>query len=1196
MNRNIKKILRSALVLSLVAVLVLSASPLSSAATVDNYPGASAAGLGITYSRTGGDGNYSATVSESNLVCTSTGYTSWWTGYATTMVITFTNNSSVAKTLSFSITRNNTNGSVTVSDAAAQSETTQNYTRDLAVGASCTVTLVSPKGSGNSAQITISGIALKSDSVEPVNVTFATAEADAAGTVTGSCSQTGNTVAYTGDISGLTVTPATGYVFYGWVNTADGSVISTEASGFVKPDAAITVRPSFVPKDTARFSVDGKTYYYWEDAFTAAAAGGKKVIVSSNGFLPGGKVFNKLGTYVTTDANGNITYNVPSDCSLVIPRASGDTGTLNAGDNFQNGNGTAAPTAYRTFTVQSGAKIVCDGELNVNGQRKEKGQGHVGQTMGTYGRMVLQGSSTQLEVNGTLYCYGYISGTGTVEVNGTIYELLEMGCWNGGSNALSWSQNASQDAIFMISQYFVQNVEAPLKLNGGCTEYLETVVSVSIKITEIEVRKSTEFVMPYGNSKGLFLLPSGSYLLREHDHSNDRVTYTLGSSDGTDKTVGYGSITIEAKALGVGATISSSSYTLPIPNNMTIKVGSNINMTMTNRVAVLPGGSLVVDEGAKVNMTNHLYVFGKDDWNSTMYYQGTATNYAEAAYYNTTRGTTRKLTVNSSAHLQIDGILHLTGNGNIYTTGTGGNTANTDKVIYGKGTIINEGTLNAGSLKSGYNGTLNTINVTNGMARLAGTTNPNDLTSYAEMGNSTYYGLGDAFNHFWYETKTEQAATCTQEGGTTYNVTGGSGLYIKTADKLPHSYDSQITDATCTENGSTVYTCTACGDSYTKTIEALGHNHVCEVTTEASCTSDGLCIYTCSVCGHNYSEVLAALGHADCKNANGEEASDHFCDHCHLIMYYATNVRLGNSLDMMFAFPKDVFPDEPNGYYIKVVRHYADGSTKDETYSYLHMQWTVTEGFIYITYTGIAAKEMCDKIEVTVYNSQDVAVSITWEDSIRDYAMRLLEKHENNRALCTLLVDMLNYGAACQDYLNYGVVDLANALLSDVQIGYASTAKEYTMSSEDRPGWKASQLVVESNILYNIIFDTSLTYNGASVGTDELYVRYSYVGHKGNREVISERVKISDMKTVEMNGTTYHYIPIEKMVVADAAKADFAITITITDLTENTIYAQWTDSLRDYTARITDDHEVYSLFMQFAESAYTYLHTEEARI
>ena len=516
------------------------------------------------------------------------------------------------------------------------------------------------------------------------------------------------------------------------------------------------------------------------------------------------------------------------------------------------------------------------------------------------------------------------------------------------------------------------------------------------------------------------------------------------------------------------------------------------------------------------------------------------------------------------------------------------------------------------------------------MARLAGVTDPANLATYAEMGNATYIGLGDAYNHFWYETKTDQTATCTQEGGSIYNVDGGIGLFIKSADKLPHNYFSEITDATCTENGSTVHTCSACGDTYTEVIVAIGHSynsqttdatctengstvHTCSacgdtytevivalghnyisVTIEATCTTDGSCTHTCSTCSDSYSEVLTALGHTDCMNSNGEEVADHFCDHCKLIMYYATNVRLGNSLDMMFAFPKDVFPDEPNGYYIKVVRHYADGTIKEETYSYLNEKWTVTTNLIYITYTGIAAKEMCDTIEVTVYNSQHEAVSVTWEDSVRDYAMRLLEKHDGNVKLRTLLVDMLNYGAACQAYFeNYGGDVLANGLLNKTQQGYASEAQTYTSSDASRPGWKASQLVVKSNILYNIIFDTSLTYNGESVSTEELYVRYSYTGHKGNREVISERVKISDMATVVIDGVTYHYIPIEKMVVADAAKPDFAITITITDLQENIVYAEWTDSLRDYTARKTEADPVYGLFMQFAESAYTYLHSDE---
>ena len=105
-----------------------------------------------------------------------------------------------------------------------------------------------------------------------------------------------------------------------------------------------------------------------------------------------------------------------------------------------------------------------------------------------------------------------------------------------------------------------------------------------------------------------------------------------------------------------------------------------------------------------------------------------------------------------------------------------------------------------------------------------------------------------------------------------------------------------------------------------------------------------------------------------------------------------------NSLDMMFAFP-NVFTDHPDGYYIKIVRHYAGGTAKEETYSYANEQWTVTTGYIYFTYTGLSAKEMCDKIEVTLCTANGDAISVTWVDSIRDYAMRLLDKHKLHRAI-----------------------------------------------------------------------------------------------------------------------------------------------------------------------------------------------------
>lgn len=1161
MNRYVSKFLRSALVLSLVAVLLLGISPVANAANLDGYPGASAAGLGISYERTSGSGDYSATVSGSNIVGASTGYTSWWTGYSTTMVITFSNNSALAKTLTFSITRNNTNGSVTVSDDSAQSATTQSYTRDLASGASCTVTLVSPTGKGNTAEITISGITLKSNSTEAVNVTFAEAEKDPLGVSTGSCSQTGNTVAYTGDISGLTVTPATGYTFLGWKNAADGTIYSTTASGFTKPDAAITVYPYFVPTNTARYSVDGTTYYYWEDAFTAAASGGKKVIVSTDGFLPGGKALNKLGTYVVADSNGNITYTIPSGCSLVVPRTSGDAGTFTSGDNFQNGNSSATPSAYRTFTVQSGAKIICDGQLNVNGQRKESGQGHVGQTMGTYGKMVLQGSGTQLLVNGTLYCYGYISGTGMVEVSGTIYELLEMGCWNGGSNALNWSQNAGKDAIFMVSQYFVQNVEAPLKINGGAKQYLETVVQVSIKITEVTVRKSTEFVMPSGSEKGLFLLSTGSYLLREHNLANDRVTYTIGSTTGSNVNVDFGSITIEAKALGIGATITSSNYTLPLPNNMSVEVGSGVTMTMDNRVAVLPGAEIIIDEGATVNLSNQVYIFDIDDWKSTMYYQSTGTKVAQAAYYNTYRGTTGNLTVANSGRMQIDGTLNISGSGNLFVT-TGG--SNSDKILYGEGTLIHNGTLGDGSLKAGYNDTLAEITTGDAIGLLAGiSTDVNDVNDSFSTG--TYYGLGTNYNNYWY-----QYVITVKDGVSGVTAVNGNGSVGETNGYKTVVHGSG-NDAVTHEN-------------VVGYVVSNGTFHFTVASQQCKKASVGASVGELS---GNYS-LTAVTGNSQ---LTVTYADDHnfvncVCTVCNWFKFYASNVRLGNNLDMMFAFPSKSLlkmdKADLEKCVVKIERSYATGETKTTTIPVTEW-YSFDENYFVVFYDGFAAKDMCDTVTLTVCDGDGNALSAPCVDSIQSYAMRMLEAYPDHATLPTLIVDMLNYGAACQEHFKYGTDQpLANAELSDDQKALAT--QSVTVSddacAESRTNdtfWAGANLIAESNIQFAVAF------NGLS---GDAVVTYSFKNHRTGEEV-SGTVAYTNTKTyADENGQVIYYFVIPELVVADARQ-----TIMISVKSGGTTQ-DWEESVEAYVARNQDEADVFLAYMKFADSAHNYLHGE----
>ena len=80
-----------------------------------------------------------------------------------------------------------------------------------------------------------------------------------------------------------------------------------------------------------------------------------------------------------------------------------------------------------------------------------------------------------------------------------------------------------------------------------------------------------------------------------------------------------------------------------------------------------------------------------------------------------------------------------------------------------------------------------------------------------------------------------------------------------------HSYTSKVTKAaTCTENGVTTYTC-SCGDSYTKNEpKALGHNMGSwTVTKEATCTQSGTKTRSCqrSGCSYKETDTIPATGH-----------------------------------------------------------------------------------------------------------------------------------------------------------------------------------------------------------------------------------------------------------------------------------------------------------------------------------------------
>ena len=74
-----------------------------------------------------------------------------------------------------------------------------------------------------------------------------------------------------------------------------------------------------------------------------------------------------------------------------------------------------------------------------------------------------------------------------------------------------------------------------------------------------------------------------------------------------------------------------------------------------------------------------------------------------------------------------------------------------------------------------------------------------------------------------------------------------------------HSYSKKVTAATCTQQGYTTYTC-SCGDTYTADQTAAKGHSYSQDTTPATCTQQGYTTYTCS-CGDSYKDDYTNPSH-----------------------------------------------------------------------------------------------------------------------------------------------------------------------------------------------------------------------------------------------------------------------------------------------------------------------------------------------
>ena len=815
----IQRISKRFLSLLLVAVMVLALVPAITlpafAATNGTVTGLSDSNIGLSFS---GDANdaWSATGTTITGSVVSVGGTCSDTHYDSTLTIK--NNKATKATLSFNYAIEANSGTIKVNGTAVTANGA--FNKELAVGESIKVYIKS--GSTTATKITMTNVALVSDVT--ATTTFVPAE-------NGTYTVDGKTVTetYSNTQSSMTAyqvvaTPAEGYQFLGWYNLTTGKCIATAASTALNIESDCTITAKFASKSVALFETGGQRFADLNEAVAYAQTNGQsKITLATDGSISG-------------------TYTIPAGITLLIPFDAAGTLYTDAPAAIRT---TPASKAFRTLTMSEGTSITVNGAISLGGRYFAAGGGQQGRPVGDYGYIKMaDNSSITVKNGGSLYAWGFISGSGSVlaESGATVYEFYQIADFRGGS-----ASSNMRNKVFPFSQYFVQNIEVPLTLNAGANEKVYSgVYAMSTTYTT-----SINFI---GNN-GMFKVVSGSFT-KDYDEKTDRLILTVN-----------GEAELNTLALKLaGMSVNSASYVLPITNNISINIQSG-KVTINQDAALLAGVEVNIAEGADLTVASGktIYVYDGDEWNSDNFVWGSckfmSVAYAPGKAYNRTNADLKDVKID------VNGTL--TALGAIYTTKGGADICSSG----GTGVYSQQGTPGTETVTHQYNSSSNDISITITPAKLHNADGSYVETKTAKAGDTINYvnGVwgGTPCAHENTELRNAKEATCTEPGYTGDTYCKDCGEKIGTGTAIPAKGHIEVIDeavaATCTTPGKTEGKhCSVCNDILVaqEVIPAKGHSwDKGVITTSPTCSDAGVKTYTCTVCSETKTEVLDATGH-----------------------------------------------------------------------------------------------------------------------------------------------------------------------------------------------------------------------------------------------------------------------------------------------------------------------------------------------
>ena len=142
-----------------------------------------------------------------------------------------------------------------------------------------------------------------------------------------------------------------------------------------------------------------------------------------------------------------------------------------------------------------------------------------------------------------------------------------------------------------------------------------------------------------------------------------------------------------------------------------------------------------------------------------------------------------------------------------------------------------------------------------------------------------------------------------------------------------------------------------------------------------------------------------------------------------------------------------------------------------------------TDKYYVFSYKGINPQLMNDNVTAVLHAKSKSGEYTSPEKimSVKEYAYTMLDRcnGDEHSKLRTLLVDLLNYGAAAQTYAGYQTDNLVNSDLTDVQKNWASKDTtefknirnlNYKTISNPSVEWKTCSLVLKNSIMVKVKF------------------------------------------------------------------------------------------------------------------------------